>query len=406
MTLHLLSKAFTARFSPVISVAATLCAMGLAACGNHKPPPARPPAEVGVVVMKTESVQLLTELPGRTSPYAISQVRPQISGIIQARLFQEGATVHAGQVLYRIDPAPYRATVNQAKGVLASAEANLVTLKLKAERLAQLVKTDSIARQEYDDAQAAYGQGQALVQQGRAALETAQINLGYTEIKAPISGRIGVSAFTQGALVTSGQADPLAIIQTLDPIYVDLTQSSAELLRLERDIGRGQVQRGAGLTAKVKLILEDGSVYPLDGKLEFTDVTVDPASGSVTLRALFPNPKGILLPGAFVRARIVEAVDQDGMLVPQQAVTRDPKGGATVFVIGAQNKAEARPLQVDQTAVGSSWLVLKGLSPGDRVITEGLQKVQAGATVRPVPAGSAPKAGPPQGGPAQGRGKP
>jgi len=406
LTLHAPSKAFTARFAPAPAVAATLAAISLAACGGHKPPPARPPAEVGVVVMKAQAVPILTELPGRTSPFAISQVRPQISGIIQARLFQEGAAVRAGQVLYRIDPAPYRAAVDQAKGVLASAEANLVALKLKAERLAQLVKTDSIARQQYDDAQAAYGQGQAVVQQGKAALETAQINLGYTEIKAPISGRIGVSAFTQGALVTSGQADALASIQTLDPIYVDLTQSSAELLRLEHDIARGQVQRGGGLSAKVKLILEDGSVYPLDGRLEFTDVTVDPASGSVTLRALFPNPKGILLPGTFVRARIVEAVDQDGMLVPQQAVTRDPKGGATVFVVNAQNKAEARPLQVDQTAVGANWLVLKGLSSGDRVITEGLQKVQAGATVRPAPAGSAPKAGPPQGGAPQGRGRP
>jgi membrane fusion protein (multidrug efflux system) len=400
-----LSKALTARFAPVITVAAALCAISLTACGKPKPPPARPPAEVGVVVMKSESVPLLTELPGRTSPYAISQVRPQINGIVQARLFQEGATVHAGQVLYRIDPAPYRAAVNQAKGVLASAEANLVAQKLKAERLAQLVKSDSIARQEYDDAQATYGQAQAVVQQGRAALETAQINLGYTQIKAPISGRIGVSAFTQGALVTSGQAEPLAIIQTLDPIYVDLTQSSAELLRLQHDVARGQVQRGANLSAKVKLILEDGSVYPLDGRLEFTDVTVDPASGSVTLRALFPNGKGMLLPGTFVRARIVEAVDQNAMLVPQQAVTRDPKGGATVFVVNAQNKAETRPLQIDQTAVGPNWLVLKGLAPGDRVITEGVQKVQAGATVRPAPAGSAPRGGPPGGGP-QGRGKP
>jgi membrane fusion protein (multidrug efflux system) len=400
-----LSKVFTARFAPAPPIVATLAAMSLAACGGHKPPPARPPAEVGVVVMKAESVPLVTELPGRTSPYAISQVRPQINGIIQARLFQEGATVHAGQVLYRIDPAPYRAAVDQAKGVLASAQANVVTLKLKAERLAQLVKTDSIARQDYDDAQAAYGQSQAVVQQGKAALETAQINLGYTEIKAPITGRIGVSAYTQGALVTSGQTDALAVIQTLDPIYVDLTQSSAELLRLERDVARGQVQRGASLSAKVKLILEDGSVYALDGRLEFTDVTVDPSSGSVTLRALFPNPKGVLLPGTFVRAQIVQAVDQDGMLVPQQAVTRDPKGGASVFVVGAQNKAEVRTIQVDQTAVGSNWLVLNGLSPGDRVITEGLQKVQAGAAVRPAPAGSAPKAGPP-GGPPQGGGRP
>jgi membrane fusion protein (multidrug efflux system) len=369
-------------------------AAALAGCGNPGKPPAPPPAEVGVVTIKAQSVPLQTELPGRTSPYAISQVRPQINGIILARAFQEGANVKAGQLLYRIDPAPYRAAVDQAKAQLANAEANLVTLKLKADRYAQLIKTDSIARQDYDDAQAAYGQGVATVQQDKAALQTAQINLGYTDIRAPISGRIGVSAYTQGALVTSGQTDALTSIQTLDPIYVDVTQSTAELLRLERAIAGGEVRRSAGLTARVRLVLEDGSGYPLEGRLQFTDVTVDQASGAVTLRALFPNPKGVLLPGMYVRAQIVEAVDQNGILAPQQGVTRDPKGAASVFVVDSQNKAESRPIQVGQ-AVGSDWLVLQGLNPGDRVITEGLQKVRPGAIVKPVPAGSAPAAPPP-----------
>jgi membrane fusion protein (multidrug efflux system) len=364
-------------------------ALALAACGPHGPPPARPPVEVGVVTIKSQSVPLQTELPGRTSPLAISQVRPQINGIILSRRFVEGSTVKAGQLLYQIDPAPYRAAVDQAKGALSSAEANLTTLKLKAERYAQLVKTDSIGRQDYDDAQAAYGQAVATVQQDKAALQAAQINLDYTAIKAPISGRVGVSAYTQGALVTSGQTDALTTIQTLDPIYVDLTQSTTELLRLEHAIAGGDVQRSEGLTAKVRLVLDDGTTYPLEGKLEFTDVTVDPASGAVTLRARFPNPHGVLLPGMYVRAQIIEAVDQNGILAPQQGVTRDPKGAASVFVVDAQNKAQVRPIQVGQ-AVGSDWLVLKGLSPGDRVITEGLQKVQPGATVKPVPAGSPP----------------
>ncbi len=299
--------------APALAIASL--ALVLTACGGKKTPPPRPPPEVGIVVMKVEAVPLPTELPGRTSPFAIAQVRPQIGGIIQARQFQEGAVVRAGQVLYRIDPAPYRAAADQARAVLASAQAAAVTQKLKAERLAQLLKSDSIARQDVDDAQAVYGQAQASVLQARAALRAAEISLGYTEIKAPISGRIGASAFTQGGLVIAGQADALAVIQTLDPIYVDLTQSTTELLRLQRSVASGQVQKGA-LTARARLLLEDGSAYPLDGRLQFTDVTVDPASGAVKLRALFANPKGTLLPGMFVRAQIVEAVDQNGILVP------------------------------------------------------------------------------------------
>ncbi len=396
MRLHIPSK---------ILVASALALLTLTACGRKPAPLARPPAEVGVVTIATQTVPLTTLLPGRTSPFAISQVRPQIGGIIQARLFQEGANVRAGQVLYRIDPAPYRAAVDQAKGVLASAEANLVTMKLKADRYAELLKTDSVARQAYDDAVAASGQAAAAVQQAKASVQTAQINLGYTDIKAPISGRIGRSTYTQGALVTPGQTDALATIQTLDPIYVDLSQSSAELIALENGLAQGRTHKGGALSAKVKLILEDGSTYPLQGKLEFTDVTVDPSSGAVTLRAVFPNPSSTLLPGMFVRAEITEAVVQNAILAPQQGVTRDPKGGASVMIVDAQGKAQTRPIEVGQ-AVGPNWLVTKGLAAGDKVIIEGQQKVQPGAPVRAVPAGSAPSRRGPPGGAQQGRGRP
>lgn len=373
--------------SKLLASATVLALLGLTACG--KPPQRKPQTpEAGIVVMKTQPVPLTTELPGRTSPFAISDVRPQISGIIQARLFTEGSNVKKGQVLYRIDPAPYRAAVDQAKAQVANAEASLATLKLKAERYGQLIKQNSISQQDYDDARAAYGQAQANVQQTHAQLETAQINLGYTEIKAPISGRIGRSDFTQGALVTSGQTGSLATIQTQDPIYVDLTQSTAELLRLESEIRSGRARKDAPLSAKVRLTLEDGSAYPLEGKLEFTDITEDPTSGTVTLRALFPNPQGTLLPGMFVRAQINQALAPQAILVPQPGVTRDPKGGATVLVVNAQNKAELRNIETGQ-AVGPNWLVTQGLQPGDKVIVEGLQRVQAGGAVRPVPAGSA-----------------
>jgi membrane fusion protein (multidrug efflux system) len=379
----------------VVAAAMTVAALGLASCGK---PPARPQQtpEAGYVVLKPQPAPLSTELPGRTAPFAISEVRPQVNGIVQARLFTEGSNVRKGQPLYRIDPAPYKAAVDQAKAQLASAEASLSSSKAKAERYADLVKIKAVSQQDYDDAQAAYRQGQASVQQARAALETAQINLGYTDIRAPISGRIGVSALTQGALATAGQATALTTIQTLDPIYVDVTQSTAELLRLESDIRRGIARKDAPLRAQVQLTLEDGSAYPLQGKLEFTDVTEDPASGTVTLRAVFPNPQGLLLPGMFVRAKVNEALVPDALLVPQQGVSRDPKGGATVLVVNDQNKAELRNITTGQ-AIGSNWLVTSGLKAGDRVIVEGLQRVRDGAAVKPVPAGSpASRGGPPQ----------
>jgi membrane fusion protein (multidrug efflux system) len=375
-----------------------------AVVGCSKPAP-RPPAvpEAGFVVARVQPVPLTTELPGRTSPLAISEVRPQVNGIVQERLFTEGSTVKKGQSLYRIDPAPYRAAVDNARAQLANVEANLTTVKLKAQRYADLVKIKAVSQQDYDDAEAAAGQAAASVQQARAAVRTAEINLGYTEIKAPISGRIGVSSITQGALATANQTTALTTIQTLDPIYVDVTQSSAELLRLERDIRSGLARKDAPLSAKVRLMLEDGSTYPLEGKLQFTDVTVDPSSGAVTIRAVFPNPQGMLLPGMFVRAVITQAVAPDAILVPQQGVSRDPKGGATVLVVNGQDKAELRPIEIGQ-AVGANWIATKGLQPGDKVITEGLQRIRDGQAVRPVPAGSAPSR--PGGPPRQGGGRP
>ena len=397
-------------FRPSISSLAPVvvaAAFALAGCGG-KPPqrPAQTP-EAGYVVMQAQPAPLSTELPGRTSPFAISEVRPQVGGIILKRLFTEGANVRKGQPLFQIDPAPYKAAVDQAKAQLASAQANLVSTKAKAERYGDLVKIKAVAQQDYDDAQAAYLQAEASVQQSKAALEGAQINLGYTDIRAPISGRIGIYALTQGALATAGQTNALTTIQTLDPIYIDVTQSTADLLRLEGEIRSGQARKDAPLSARIKLTLEDGSTYPLEGKLQFTDVTEDPSSGSVTIRAVFPNPQGVLLPGMFVRARLDEALAPNAILVPQQGVTRDPKGGATVFVIDGQNKAQVRPIETGQ-AIGSSWLVTKGLQPGDRVITEGLQRIQNGVTVRPVPAGSPPAARPqsPASKPAQGGGRP
>ncbi|HEY4029193.1 MAG TPA: efflux RND transporter periplasmic adaptor subunit [Caulobacteraceae bacterium] len=393
-------------FFPVLACAPVLCALALAGCGK---PPARPQQapEAGYVVIRAQAQPLTTELPGRTSPLAISEVRPQVNGIVLERLFTEGSTVQKGQSLYRIDPAPYRAAVAQAKAQLANVQANLATVKLKADRYADLVKIKAVSQQDFDDASAAAHQAEAAVQQAAAALETAQINLGYTDIKAPISGRIGLSTITQGALATAGQTNAMTTIQTLDPIYVDVTQSSAELLRLEHALQGGQVRKDAPLAARVKLMLEDGSAYPLEGKLQFTDVTVDPSSGAVTIRAVFPNPQGTLLPGMFVRAEVTEALAPDAILVPQEGVSRDAKGAPTVLVVNDQNKAELRSIQIGQ-AVGSNWLVTKGLKPGDKVITEGLQRLRDGVAVRPVPAGSAPArpAGPPGRPAGQGGGKP
>jgi membrane fusion protein (multidrug efflux system) len=378
------------RFAPVGEVrpgrsacAALLAgALLLAACGGQHAGE-RPPPTVGVVTVQPQAVTLTTELPGRTSPYEIADVRPQVGGIIQARLFTEGGVVKAGQVLYQIEPAPFQAAYDQAKGQLANAEANLTDTRLKADRLAGLVKLNSAAKQDADDAEAAYKQALANVQQDKAAVEAARINLGWTKVTAPIGGKIGISTVTKGALVTASQTTALDTIQRLDPIYVDVTQSAAQVLALRRQLAAGGLRPGA--RAEVHLTLDDGSPYPLAGQLQFTDVTVDPTTDAVMLRAIFPNPSGLLLPGMFLRATVVEGVNPAALLVPQQGVTRDAKGGATALVVNAQNVIELRRLEVSQT-VGDKWLVTSGLAAGDRVIVEGAQSAQPGMRVRVAPA--------------------
>ena len=368
-------------------------AVAVSACHKAPAPPPQGPPTVGFVVVETQPVTLTAELPGRTSAYQTSDVRPQVNGILRARLFTEGSEVRAGQVLYEIDPAPYRAALAQARAALQTAQATVGTLRLKAERYADLVKINAVARQEADDAKAAYDQAVATVAQQRAAVQTAQINVGYTRVTAPISGRIGRSLVTPGALVSSGQAEALATIQQMDPIYVDLTQSADQLLQLRRAIAGGQLTGGPPSSTPVKLLLQDGTPYPHGGVLRLSEVTVEPTTGSVTLRAAFPNPERLLLPQLYVRAVITQGTDPDGVLAPQAAVSRNERGQATAFVVGPDGKAQPRILKTGQ-AVGASWLVLDGLKPGDRLITEGLMKVKPGAPVKAVAAGAGPGAAP------------
>jgi membrane fusion protein (multidrug efflux system) len=348
--------------------------------------PSTPP-EVGVLTIQPQRIALTTELSGRTSAHLIAEVRPQVSGIIQKRLFTEGADVKAGEVLYQIDPASYQAAYNSAKAALSRAEANLVPVRLKAERYKDLVKINAVSKQDYDDASAAVMQAEADVEAGKAVVETARINLAYTKVTAPIAGRIGRSAVTDGALVTASQSAPLATIQQLSSMYVDVTQSSAEMLRLKQALASGVLKSSSASQARVKLLLEDGSVYPLEGTLKFSEVTVDQSTGSITLRAIFPNPKQILLPGMFVRAVLEEGINEKALLVPQRGVTRNPAGIAMVMVVGNDEKVEPRLINVART-VGDSWLVSDGLKQGDRVILEGLQKARPGTPVKAVAFGN------------------
>ncbi|MCC6543937.1 MAG: efflux RND transporter periplasmic adaptor subunit [Nitrospirae bacterium] len=343
-------------------------------------PPAGPP-EVGVVTIRTQRVALTTELHGRTSAYLIAEVRPQVSGIIQKRLFTEGADVKAGDLLYQIAPATYQAFYDSAKAALARAEANLTPARLKAERYKELIALNVISQQDYDDAGAAFNQAEADVESARAAVESARINLSYTKVTAPISGRIGRSSVTDGALVTASQPAALATIQQLDTMYVDVTQSSTDLLRLKQSLASGALKSDGTARTRVKLLLEDGSVYPLPGTLKFSEVTVDQSTGSITLRAIFPNPKRTLLPGMFVRAVLEEGVNEHAILVPQRGVTRNPAGDAMVLVVGSEEKVEPRVIKVVRT-VGDKWLVSEGLKAGDRVIVEGLQKARPGTPVK------------------------
>ncbi|HDN6544637.1 TPA: multidrug efflux RND transporter periplasmic adaptor subunit AcrA [Salmonella enterica subsp. enterica serovar Chester] len=336
--------------------------------------------EVGVVTLKTEPLQITTELPGRTVAYRIAEVRPQVSGIILKRNFVEGSDIEAGVSLYQIDPATYQATYDSAKGDLAKAQAAANIAELTVKRYQKLLGTQYISKQEYDQALADAQQATAAVVAAKAAVETARINLAYTKVTSPISGRIGKSSVTEGALVQNGQASALATVQQLDPIYVDVTQSSNDFLRLKQELANGSLKQENG-KVKVDLVTSDGIKFPQSGTLEFSDVTVDQTTGSITLRAIFPNPDHTLLPGMFVRARLQEGTKPTALLVPQQGVTRTPRGDATVLVVGADNKVETRQIVASQ-AIGDKWLVTDGLKAGDRVVVSGLQKVRPGAQVK------------------------
>jgi len=340
--------------------------------------------EVAVVTIQPRPMAITTELAGRTSANLIAEVRPQVSGIIQKRLFREGSNVKAGQVLFQIDAAPFQAALDNARAALGRSEANLSAIRLKAERIRELLADKAVSQQDYDDASAALKQTEADIQYWKATVETARINLGYTSVKAPISGRIGRSSVTEGALVTAQQPVSIATVQQLDPVYVDVPQSTADVLRLRRSLEEGKLAHGGKTLNKAHLLLEDGAIYPWEGALQFRDVTVDPTTGSVILRIVFPNPKGVLLPGMFVRAVVEEGVNKQTILVPQQAVSRDPKGNPVSLIVDAEGKVRQRMLTLDR-AVGDIWIVSSGLASGDRVIVEGIQKVKPGIPVKVVP---------------------
>jgi membrane fusion protein, multidrug efflux system len=379
------------------TVVALLCPLILAACGpKDAPPPAAPGAgpapavPVGVVTLKAEAVTLERELPGRVSASVVAEVRPQANGIVKQRLFAEGSRVAAGQALYQIDDATYRADLESAKAARARAEATLESARLNAARSQDLVKIDAVSRQDHENTMAALKLAEADLAATRAAVDRASVLLGYTRITSPIAGRIGKSAVTQGALVTANQADPLAKVQLLDPVYIDVTQSSAEWLELRKQIAAGRLTSGNDVP--VAIVLEDGTRYAAQGRLQFADVSVDPGTGSFLLRVVVPNPREVLLPGMYVRAVLASGVRQDAVLVPQRAIARDPKGNTSAMVVGADGKVAARPVKVS-SAIGDRWLVEDGLAAGERVVTEGLQKIRPGATVAATEAGTPPAPG-------------
>lgn len=370
----------------LMSVVVIVSISVLAACGN--PPGGAPPAagtpEVGTLSVQPQRVVFTTELPGRTVPFLIAEVRPQVNGIVLKRSFTEGSDVKAGQVLYSIDPATYKATYENNVAALAKAQATLISTRLKRDRYKELSAVNAISRQDYDDAVAAVGEGEADVSSARANVESSRINLAYTRVDAPISGRIGKSSITPGALVTASQSTAMATIQQLDPIYVDVTQPSVALLRLKKAMAQGDLEKSGASAAKVRLRLEDGSFYPLEGSLEFSDVTVDQDTGAITLRAIFPNPNATLLPGMYVRAVLEEGVKDQGLLVPQQAVSRDSTGKPQAYVVGKDDKLERRDLETDR-AIGDQWLIRSGLNAGDQLVIDGLQRAAPGVTVKTVP---------------------
>lgn len=369
----------------------------LSACEQGKPPAAvaagggMPAPAVTVLTVSTQALPFIFELPGRTTPYLIAELRPQISGIVTERTFVEGSEVKRGQLLYRIDAAPYQASFDSARASLSRAEANLHAARLKAERHAELVKIEAVSQQANDDAQAALLQARAEVAAAKAAVDKAKVDLDYTQLKAPISGRIGRSSVTAGALVTANQTQSLATVQQLDPIYVDLSQSSVELLRLREDIAAGHIQTNDKGEIPVELVLEDGKVYPSQGRLTLAEVSVDESTGSVTLRASVPNGENVLLPGMFVRARIAQGVRQDVVRLPHAAVQHDPRGKPYVLLVDGESKVVSRMVTTAQT-LGADWVISAGLESGERVIVEGLQKVRPGAQVVAQEAGAAPAA--------------
>jgi len=359
-----------------------LLATALAACsrsGNQ--PAAASQSEVGFIVVKAQRQAVTTELPGRTNAYLAADIRPQVGGIIQKRLFKEGSMVKRGQPLYQIDPASYQAAYDSAKASLQKAEATAASTRLKAQRYAELNKIDAVSKQDNDDVQSLLRQNEADVAVQKAAVKNAAINLQYTRILSPITGRVEQSAVTPGALVTANQTTALTTVQKIDPIYVDVTQSTVDLLRLRRELASGQIRKSGDNAAQIKVVLEDGSTYDHVGKLEFSGLSVDTGTGMITLRAVVPNPDGVLLPGAYVRAVLEEGVDDHAILVPQKAVSRDLTGAATAMVINADGKAQQRLLTVAR-AIGNNWWVTKGLAEGDKLIVDGLQKVRSGDTPR------------------------
>lgn len=382
MNMFSTERHFFAKTSTLILV---LALPWLAGCGQQqKAMGTPPPPEVGVVTIQSKPVPIMTDLPGRIDPIRTAQVRARVAGIVLKRVFTEGSDVKAGDLLFQIDPAPLQAAYDSAKASLAKAQANVKQAQALADRYTKLVKIKAVSQQEYDNAVAAAAQGKADVLAAKAALETASLNLGYATVTAPISGRIGQALITEGALVGQGQATEMAVIQQMNPIYFDFTESSTELLKLRREFESGQLKKVASDEAKITLLLEDGTVYPHPGKLLFSDVTVDPTTGMVTLRAEFPNPDDVLLPGMFARARLEQAMDNNAITVPQRGVTYGPDGKPSVLVVTPDDKVEARSITVS-SAMDNSWIATSGLKAGDRVIVSGLQKVRPGITVKPVP---------------------
>jgi len=356
----------------------------LSACGKDQAGPP-PPPEVSVITLKPRAVEITDQLPGRTTAFRVAEVRPQVTGVVQKRLFSEGTEVKAGEQLFQIDAGSYRAALSSAQAALKRAEAQAVTAKLLAERYEPLIAANAVSRQENDEAIAANARAEADVASARAAVDAARINVVYTQVLSPISGRIGRTMITEGALVTSGQQTPLATVQQLDPIYVDITQSSTEMLRLQRQFANGELVKDETNQAEVSLTLEDGSRYPERGRLKVSEASVDPSTGSVVLRAVFPNPRRELLPGMFVRAQLSQGTRSAALMVPQRGVAHNPRGEATVLIVDKDEKVAERVVTADR-AIAGEWLITSGLAPGDRVIVDGLQKAKPGSPVKAIPA--------------------